>query len=874
MEQDPIKSNSEKESDRYKPLELEKHWQELWAKTGLNNTPEPHEKQKCFYALSMFPYPSGTLHMGHVRNYVITDVIARIQKMKGYAVLHPMGWDAFGLPAENAAIERNVDPSDWTDQNISQMRIQLKRLGLSIDWSREQTTSHKDYYKWTQYLFLELFEAGLAYQREASVNWDPVDKTVLANEQVDADGKSWRSGAKVEKRNLNQWFLRITDYAEPLLEDLKKLNDWPERVLTMQKNWIGRSAGVEIDFELENHPNLLLTVFTTRPDTLYGVTYIVLSPENNIIDQIIDESLKSDLNKFRDTISKLSSLERSSEGRDCIGMPIGVKVINPINGDLIPIWIADYVLPDYGSGAVMAVPSHDERDYRFAHKYKIPLKTVVLNEGIDKTKEDNKPWIGDGILTNSDKINGLTTDDAKEKIIEIGKDKGWARKKIQYRLRDWLISRQRYWGCPIPIIQCKKCGQVPIPKQDLPVELPKDIKLNVKGKSPLNNLETWSNVLCPSCGLEAKRETDTMDTFMCSSWYFLRFADPNNSEMPFSQSEINKWLPVNQYVGGIEHAILHLLYSRFITKALNKNGLHRINEPFEKLLTQGMVQGVTYLNRNTGKYIKATAIKDCKNPIDPDTLEKLEIIYEKMSKSKHNGVEPSTVINRYGADTARMFILFKAPPEKDLEWDSADVEGQYRFIMRVWKLVTSYKSKDPLNNVLDVNMATTSSKLNSKDQVLKRAIHNAIKSITEDIEVGLQFNTAISELMKLTNSMNENINLVKKSIANESIITLVKLLAPFAPHIAEELWKRIGGVKSVHLEIWPRYNPDALISDSFDLIIQIKGKVRGSIKVTTNSEKNEIEKIALNSEIARRWLDGKKPSRIIVVPNKLVNLVP
>ncbi len=868
-------NSSENSSDRYKPLELEPKWQKDWLQKEINRTPSPKPNQRKFYALSMFPYPSGNLHMGHVRNYVITDVIARIQRMRGDAVLHPMGWDAFGLPAENAAIERNIDPGDWTNKNIAHMKQQLNRLGLSIDWDREQTTCHQDYYKWTQYLFLELYASGLAYRKKASVNWDPIDKTVLANEQVDSDGRSWRSGAIVEKRELEQWFLKITDYANDLLKDLNELKEWPTRVRTMQSNWIGKSEGTVIEFALTSDHDLKIKVFTTRLDTLFGVSYIALAPENKLAEKLLDPKYKDKFTAYKNKVDKLSVIERTEDTANKSGFAIGAEVINPINGEVIPVWVADYVLEEYGSGAVMGVPAHDERDYKFASKYQLNIKTVI-KESVESETTDNCYTSKNGILINSGKYSGLNTTLAKAELLIQAKKEGWGKEKIQYKLRDWLISRQRYWGCPIPIIHCPSCGDVDVPKEDLPVKLPKGINLSGKGLSALSGIDEWKLVNCPKCGKKAERETDTMDTFMCSSWYFLRFADHNNCSIPFSKSKINEWLPVNQYVGGVEHAILHLLYARFLTKALNKRNLIDIKEPFEKLLTQGMVQGITYKNVITGKYISEDLLDKNSKLYDPNTGDKLEVIYEKMSKSKYNGVDPSIVINRYGADTARMFILFKAPPEKDLEWDDADVEGQFRFLQRLWRLVNDYKLKE-IDKEFNINIKTKNltkpKAITNKEKELRRIIHSSIQSISEDIDKRLQFNTAISELMKLSNSMHENINHVSIPIASEAFSTLIRLLAPFSPHIAEEFWHSLGGTDSVHQQPWPLCDHQALVQEEYKLIIQINGKVRGATMVATDTPKEDLEQIAINSDLAKKWIKENSIKRTIVVPGRLVNIV-
>ena len=856
-------------NSRYAPADIEKRWQASWKADGLDSTPETAD-DNGFYALSMFPYPSGTLHMGHVRNYVITDVIARVQRMRGRPVLHPMGWDAFGLPAENAAIERNIDPGDWTDRNIEQMRGQLERLGLSIDWDREQATCHSDYYRWTQWLFVELFDGGLAYRKNATVNWDPVDQTVLANEQVDSEGRSWRSGALVEQRQLNQWFLRITDYAERLLQDLDELEGWPERVRTMQANWIGRSEGAEITFQVVGHDATPITVFTTRPDTLAGASYVVLAPEHALVEQLASTECLEAVTTFQAEVARLSALERTSDDGPKRGVAIGASVINPLTDQVLPVWIADYVLADYGTGAVMGVPAHDQRDIRFAGSNNLPIQQVIEAEGAAAAIASGEAWMDSGVLINSGDLDGMESTAAKAEITRKGEAAGWAAAKVTFRLRDWLISRQRYWGCPIPIIHCHECGAVPVPREELPVELPRGIDLSGKGGSPLGQQESWVNAPCPNCGKPGRRETDTMDTFMCSSWYFLRFADPHNTDAPFSREAANRWLPVQQYVGGIEHAILHLLYSRFFTKALKDRGLLDVNEPFDRLLTQGMVQGTTYRNPSTGRYVAPGDVADPDQPKDPETGESLEVLFEKMSKSKYNGVDPAAVIDRYGADTARMFILFKAPPEKDLEWDDADVEGQFRFLQRIWRLVESVAGQ------LDsLQPRPQPDPLTQTEADIRRAVHTAIAAVSEDLQDDIQLNTAISELMKLTNAINAaDLGNLRAPLQVEALSTLLRLLAPFSPHLAEELWHRLGGTDSVHRQNWPVLDPEALVQDTVDVVIQVKGKVRGTIKVPSDADKSTLEQLALASEVAAKWLDGQPPRRVIVVPGKLVNLVP
>ena len=874
------------DAPRYQPQALESRWQQHWDSAAQHRTPAKLDGScgESYYALSMFPYPSGNLHMGHVRNYVITDVIARVQRLRGKQVLHPMGWDAFGLPAENAAIERGIEPGIWTDQNIASMREQLKRLGLSIDWDRELATCHSDYYRWTQWLFLQFLDAGLAYQKDASVNWDPIDQTVLANEQVDGEGRSWRSGALVEKRKLRQWFLKITAYADQLLDDLPKLEGWPERVRTMQANWIGRSTGAELHFEVVDSSGTgtgeQITVFTTRPDTIFGVSYLVLAPEHPRVTALTTAEQAIHVQAFCDLVSRQSELERTADDKPKRGVPIGARVRNPANGALIPLWIADYVLADYGTGAVMGVPAHDQRDFVFARQYELPVQQVIIPQGSDEHAFEGGAWTEAGVLIHSGCFDGLPSGEAKRAITEAAAGQGWGNAKVQFRLRDWLISRQRYWGCPIPVIHCESCGVVPVPAEQLPVELPVGANLEGKGGSPLAQLESWVNVDCPRCGKPAKRETDTMDTFMCSSWYFLRYSDPHNTDLPFTREAVDSWLPVDQYVGGIEHAILHLLYARFFTKVLRDRGLLGFDEPFTHLLTQGMVQGITYKNPHSGKYIAPGDVADPSDPRDPISGEVLETFYEKMSKSKYNGVDPAQVIDKYGADTARMFILFKAPPEKDLEWDDADVEGQFRFLQRLWRLVDGACARDlQLSAVIELTAAEfANTTLTASELELRRAVHTAIAEISEDLDGEYQFNTAISELMKLSNVMAEHLEAASASVAKEALHTLLVLLAPFAPHLAEELWLRLGANPdnncSIHAQRWPHPDPAALVRETIDLVIQVKGKMRGSLAVPANADKATLEQLALKSEIAQKWLEGKPPSRVIVVPGKLVNLVP
>jgi leucyl-tRNA synthetase len=852
---------------RYTPSTIESKWQKSWAEQQLATTSTDAVKPK-FYALSMFPYPSGNLHMGHVRVYTIVDVIARLKRMQGFRVLNPMGWDAFGLPAENAAIERNIHPAKWTYSNIAQMRQQLDQLGISFDWDKEIATCSPNYYKWTQWLFLQFREAGLAYQKEAVVNWDPIDQTVLANEQVDADGKSWRSGAKVERKLLRQWFLKITDYAEQLLQDLDQLDGWPERVRTMQANWIGKSTGAHVTFKTEAGDDLV--VYTTRPDTLWGASFMVISPEHPLVAKLTTAAQLADIKAYQEVSAAKSEVDRTAEGKEKTGVWTGAYAINPVNDAKIPIWIADYVMMDYGTGAIMAVPAHDQRDFEFARKFGLDIQVVVQPEGETLDGQTmTTAWAGGGKMANSGPLDGIDAGKAEGQSVGAAvqwlEAQGRGKGTVNYRLRDWLISRQRYWGCPIPIVHCPDCGAVPVPHDQLPVELPEDVEFSGKG-SPLAKLDSWVNTDCPKCGKPAKRETDTMDTFMCSSWYFMRYPDAQNDDAVFDPAVGNDWMPVDQYVGGIEHAILHLLYSRFFTKVVRDRGLLKCDEPFKRLLTQGMVQGKTYKNPKTDKYVQVQDIKDLENPTDPVTGDPLVLVYEKMSKSKYNGIAPSDVIEKHGADTARMFILFKAPPEKDLEWDDADVEGQARFLSRVWRLVSESGVKG--TNAKFSQLANPS----KAEKDLRRAIHTAIKEITEDLTDDYQFNTAVSELMKLNNALTD-FGDKSSGVYSEGIQTLLLLLAPFAPHIAEELWQNIGNSGSIHTASFPTFEPAALVADELTIVIQIMGKTRGTIAVPASSTKDEIEALAKNSEVAQRYLAGKEIKKTIVVPGKLVNFV-
>ncbi len=850
--------------EQYFPQEIEKKWQKEWEETGFGKTYDNSDKPK-YYALSMFPYPSGRLHMGHVRNYTITDVIARFKKMHGFNVLHPIGWDSFGLPAENAAIQHGESPEKWTDENIGYMKMQLKKLGLMYDWDREVATCKPDYYKWTQWLFLQLYKKGLAYKKEAAVNWCDKCATVLANEQV-IDGKCWRCDSVVEKKYLSQWFLKITDYAEQLLADIDKLEGWPDSVKIMQKNWIGKSQGAILRFKVKEIDGLEIPVYTTRPDTVYGITYLVVAPEYKDIEKLTTPEQKEAVEAYRANARKMTEIERLSTERVKTGVPLGTHAINPFTGEEFPLWTADYALVEYGTGAVMAVPTHDERDFDFAKKYNLPLKTVIVPENschpelvsgsdqqtsavsgdggilkqVQNDKEPSAAYVDPGVLVNSGEFNGMKNEDAKKAITEKAVKGGYGEFKTQYRLRDWLISRQRYWGAPIPIVYCEKCGPQPVPEDQLPVKLPEDVDFKVTGKSPILTSKTFLETTCPVCGGKATRETDTMDTFICSSWYYLRYSDAKNTNAPFSKELVNKWLPVDQYVGGIEHAILHLLYSRFFTKALKDLGLLDFDEPFKNLLTQGMV------------------LKDG----------------SKMSKSKGNTVDPDEIFENYGADTARLFILSDSPPARDFDWSDAGVEGCYKFLNRVWRLYASMQE----NIIFDYKLPEIST-LTKENNALVRQTHISIKGITGDISNEFQFNTVISKYREFTNAIYEYIgkkdsfSVEDKNVLSFALISLLKLLAPTTVHLSEALWHEIGGTGSIHETEWPKYDENLAKTAAITLVVQVNGKVKDKIEVDAESSKEDLEKHALESEKVKQFLADKQIVKTIVVPGRLVNIV-
>ena len=816
---------------RYEPGRIEKKWQEHWEKNNFYKVTED-EKRPKYYALEMFPYPSGNLHMGHVRNYAIGDVVARFKAMNGYNVLHPMGWDSFGLPAENAAIKHGSHPAKWTFANIDNMKIQLKTLGISYDWDREVATCHPDYYKFTQWMFLKLYENGLAYKKSAAVNWCPSCQTVLANEQV-VEGCCERCESKVDKKQLEQWFFKITEYAQRLLDDLEKLPGWPDKVKTMQKNWIGRSEGCQFSMAIEGHDEKL-TVFTTRPDTVFGVTYMVLAPEHPLVSAITKGThQEEEATAFINQIKLVSDVDRSSNELEKAGVFTGAYAINPMNNEKVPIWIANYVLMDYGTGAIMAVPAHDQRDFDFAKKYDLPIRVVIQGSDTPDKGELSEAYSGEGFMVNSGSFNGLSVTEGQKQIIDHMERNSIGNGTINYRLRDWLISRQRYWGAPIPIVYCPHCGPTPVPYEDLPVLLPEDVDFKITGAPPLNLVESFYKTVCPACGGEARRETDTMDTFVCSSWYFTRYCDPANSNLPFDSDKANYWMPVDQYIGGVEHAILHLMYARFFTKFLYDIKMIDSQEPFSNLLTQGMV------------------LKDG----------------AKMSKSKGNVVSPEEIINYYGADTARLFILFASPPEKDLEWSDQGVEGSSRFLNRVWRLVHDY-----MPELKDITEEINPESLNKVDKSLYYKIHATIKKVTEDIEERFNFNTAISAIMELTNQLNSyrEVKDKNKALLKLAIEELLILLSPFSPHICEELWQSIGNQGSIYLQSWPKYDPEALVLDEVEIVVQISGKVKERLRVPANASKDEMTQLALNSPKIKQLTNGKNIAKIIVVPNKLI----
>lgn len=823
-------------NEKYNFKEIEQKWQKIWAEEEAFRTPDDVDREK-YYVLEMFPYPSGKLHMGHVRNYSIGDAIARFKAMKGYNVLHPMGWDSFGLPAENAAIKNDIHPAVWTDSNIAEMKKQLQKLGFSYDWDREVATCKEDYYRWMQWIFIQFQKNGLAYKKDNPVNWCPSCHTVLANEQV-VDGSCERCHTPVTKKHLSQWYLKITEYADRILDNLEKLPGWPEKVKLMQKNWIGKSTGAEVTFRIDGTEKDLV-VYTTRPDTLFGATYMVLAPEHPYVAELTQGTEKEEeAAAYVEACAHKSEIERTALTKEKTGVFLGHYCINPVNGKKIPIYISDYVMMDYGTGAIMAVPAHDQRDFEFAEKFGLPIIPVVDVADPEIDIHDLKEAAAaEGTMIHSGPFDGMNNREAIPKMIAWLGEKGIGREMTNYKLRDWLISRQRYWGCPIPMIHCEECGWVPEKEENLPVKLPTDIAFTGKGESPIATSKTFTETVCPCCGRPAKREIDTMDTFVDSSWYFLRYCDPHNTEQPFDRKKADYWMNVDQYIGGVEHAILHLMYARFFQMVLSDLGLVSEEEPFKNLLTQGMV------------------IKDG----------------AKMSKSIGNVVSPEEIQDRFGADTARLFILFAAPPEKELDWSDAGVEGSYRFLNRVYRLVYDY--------VTEYGAVETASSApvveGERDKSLNYRLHTTIKKVTEDAGGRFSFNTAVSSIMELVNELYKyrQSGDINKVLMDRAVQDMILVLNPFAPHLCEELWAMLGHEDRVYQAKWPEYDESALVLDEVEIILQVNGKIKDKIVMPHNATKEMMEEKARNSEKITEAAEGKTMVKVIVIPGKLVNFV-
>ena len=867
--------------DQYDFKTIEQHAQQHWDEQGLFKAIENPSKEK-FYCLAMFPYPSGKLHMGHVRNYTIADVIARYQRMLGKNVMQPMGWDAFGLPAENAALANNVPPAAWTLSNIDYMRGQLKALGFGYDWSRELTTCLPDYYRWEQWLFTRLMKKGLAYKKTAVVNWDPIDQTVLANEQV-IDGRGWRSGALVERREIPQWSIRITDYAEQLLNDLDTLDGWPEQVRAMQANWIGRSVGVELQFGIEGAEPL--TVYTTRADTLMGVSFVSVAAEHPLAKKAAENN--PELAAFIEECRHTKVAEADMATLEKKGVPLGIDAIHPITGEKVPVWAANFVLMEYGTGAVMAVPAHDQRDFEFAQKYGLPIKQVIAPSDGEAVDLGQAAFTEKGVLVNSGAFDGLGFAEAVEAIAAHLEAHGQGHKKVNFRLRDWGVSRQRYWGCPIPVINCPSCGAVPVPEDQLPVVLPTEVEMNGP-QSPIKSMRSFIDTTCPVCGGAAERETDTFDTFFESSWYYARYTSPGNDSAMLDE-RANYWLPVDQYVGGVEHAVLHLLYARFFHKLLRDEGLVAGDEPFKRLLTQGMVVADTYYRED------AIGKKTWYNPaeVEVELDDKARIVgarliedglpvmvggTEKMSKSKNNGVDPQAMIDRYGADTVRLFMMFAAPPDQMLEWSDSGVEGAHRFLKRLWRMVFEHVGVTPLppggGEGEAVGTSPNPSALNDAQKATRRKLHETIQKITDDIGRRQTFNTAIAAVMELLNEIGRlDDSAQSRALKQEAFSAITLLLAPIVPHIAEALWSALGQQGMAATAAWPVVDAAALVRDSIDLVVQVNGKLRGQFSVPADATRESIEQAALADEHVQRFLEGKAVKKIIVVPGRLINIV-
>ena len=848
-------------SSRYNFLEIEQKYQKKWEEN--NSFAVKDDNSQKYFVLEMFPYPSGRIHMGHVRNYTMGDVVARFKRLKGFDVLHPMGWDSFGLPAENAAIENNVHPQVWTRENIATMKKQLKKLGLSVDWNSEISTCEPDYYKFEQKMFLDFLKNDLAYRKEAVVNWDPVDNTVLANEQV-VDGKGWRTGAVVEKRKLSQWFLRITDFSDDLLQGLKTLDRWPEKVRIMQENWINKSTGAIVNFETDTGD--VIDVFTTRPDTLFGASFIGLAIGHPLTEKISKDNVQ--LQEFIKQCNATGTSEAEIEKGDKKGFNTGIFVYHPFNKNIkIPVFVANFVFMDYGTGAVFGCPAHDQRDLDFARVYDLSVKPVVLpkNENPDIFKIADEAWTGDGIMFNSDFLNGLDSVQAKQeaisKLVELNKGKS----ETVYRLRDWGISRQRYWGCPIPIVHCDSCGVVPVKESDLPITLPQDVKFDKLGNQ-LEHHPSWKKTKCPNCDKDAVRETDTFDTFFESSWYYARFVDANNKNEAFSKEKVNKWLPVDQYIGGIEHAVLHLLYARFFNRALKKCGYHDISEPFEGLFTQGMVCHETYQNKN-GEWVNTNdIIKNGNKAYHKDTNEEIKVGRSiKMSKSKKNVIDPDDIINTYGADTARLFMISDSPPERDLEWTESGIEGCWRYVSRVWRLV-----QNNLQKIKDVDENTD---LSDAGIDLEIKVHKTIKLVYDTIEE-LGFNRAIAHIRSLTNDIEQaKLKDSDNRILKFALENLIIMLSPITPHLCEELWGVIGNKASILSVSYPDYDESKLSDSKISVGVQVNGKLRGQINISPDADKDTMTNIALELESVKKIMGESSPKKVIAIPGKIVNIV-
>jgi leucyl-tRNA synthetase len=859
--------------DQYNHKTIEPQAQRYWADNKSFEVSEDPNKEK-FYCLSMFPYPSGKLHMGHVRNYTIGDVIARFQRMQGKNVLQPMGWDAFGLPAENAAMKNNVPPAQWTDENIADMRGQLNQMGLAYDWTREIATCKPDYYRWEQWFFTQLYEKGLVYRKKSTVNWDPVDQTVLANEQV-VDGRGWRSGAIVEQKEISQWFLKITAYADELIDEVKKLQGWPQRVRTMQVNWVGRSEGVEVKFTLEDSSDSL-DVFTTRPDTLMGVTYLAIAAQHPLALSLAENN--TELDTFIQSCKQAKVAEADMATMEKKGYPTGVMVVHPLTGERIPVWVANFVLMSYGSGAVMSVPAHDQRDWEFAKSYGLDIKAVITPMDKSALDVDQAAFTDKGILINSGEFDGRSSDDAFELIADKLKSQNKGHKTINYRLRDWGVSRQRYWGCPIPIIHCDDCGPVAVPEKDLPVKLPEDVVFDATGGSPIKQMPEFYEASCPNCGKAATRETDTFDTFFESSWYYARYTCADNKDSMLDE-RANYWLPVDQYIGGIEHAVLHLLYSRFFHKLMRDHDMVESDEPYTNLLTQGMVLADTYYRENDKGGKEWISPQDVNNTLDSkgritastSRLDGQPVIsagMSKMSKSKNNGVDPKYLIEKYGADTLRLFSIFAAPPSQSMEWSDSGVEGAQRFIKRLWRLATT--SVDMQNTT-----AIDADNLPETLRALRRKTHQTLQKVTDDMGQRFAFNTAIAANMSLLNDLSKlnDRSDQANAVVKEAIEMIILMLSPIIPHMAHALWHQLGHRTAIIDVAWPKVDLHALVQNNIEMIVQVNGKVRGKIQVNIEADDESIKTLAQNNENVRRFIADNTVRKIIVVKGRLVNIV-